>query len=60
MRKTPIPLLRDLPPFTRVDQCRFCGHFVFANEACQGGVEAASCPPRFVVDYHAIIEREAV
>jgi hypothetical protein len=50
MRKTPLPLLRDLPAWVIVRRCMFCQKFVFDQEACESESEARYCPPREVIE----------
>jgi hypothetical protein len=50
MRKTVIPLLRDLPPFALIMRCQLCGELVFGGEICKSADEAAECPPRRLLE----------
>lgn len=52
MRKTPIPLLRDLEPGfdTIILRCQYCNELVFARESCSGPKEAKACPDRAAID----------
>lgn len=45
-RKTPIPLLRDLPVGKVVTRCRRCGDLVMMAEICEDDIEAATCQSR--------------
>lgn len=46
VRKTPIPLLRDLTPNCAVVRCGLCQELVLADECCSGPLEAPLCPRR--------------
>lgn len=56
MRKCPIPLLRYLQPGWIIQRCHFCGELAFGQEVCSSTSESKTCPPRFVVDMHGIVE----
>lgn len=49
MRKTPLPLLRELRSGVVVWRCCYCESLVLVGEACQSSDEAKQCPPRAVV-----------
>ena len=50
MRKTPLPLLRNLASGVVVSRCPFCGQMVLGREQCGGQSEANECQPRAQVD----------
>lgn len=50
MRKTPIPLLRNLPPNVAVVRCGLCHELVLADECCGGPLEAPCCPRRAMLE----------
>lgn len=50
VRKTPIPLLRDLQPNVLVIRCLQCGELVLFSELCQDPISASCCPRRAQVE----------
>lgn len=55
MRKTPIPLLRDLPCGAVLLRCQACGDLVLLDETCRpGSVAAERCPPRALIDLRGL------
>lgn len=50
MRKTPIPLLRNLPANVAVVRCGLCEELVLADECCSGPMEAPICPRRAMLE----------
>lgn len=58
VRKTPIPLLRNLPPNCPVVRCGLCEELVLHHECCSGPLEAPSCPRRAYLEQSLAIPFE--
>jgi hypothetical protein len=50
VRKTPLPLLRDLAPEVLVVRCGHCCELVLFDELCKHPLEAACCPRRSMLE----------
>jgi hypothetical protein len=50
MRKTVIPLLRNLPPHVVITRCRHCGDLAFEGELCRTDEERVECPSRRMLE----------
>lgn len=50
VRKTPIPLLRNLPANCAVVRCGLCQELVLADECCESPLEAPCCPRRAMLE----------
>jgi len=50
VRKTPLPLLRDLAPDLLVLRCGQCRELVLLHELCQDAVSVACCPKRWEIE----------
>ena len=50
VRKSPLPLLRDLAPEVLVVRCGHCCELVLFDELCKHPLEAACCPRRSMLE----------
>ena len=50
MRRTVLPLLRDLAPEVLVVRCLRCQELVLFDELCKHPLESACCPSRVMLE----------
>jgi hypothetical protein len=50
VRKTALPLLRDLAPEVLVVRCLRCQELVLFDELCKHPLESACCPSRVMLE----------
>ncbi len=50
VRRTPLPLLRDLAADTLVIRCQHCTELVLFDELCGQALESLCCPKRAMLE----------
>lgn len=50
MRKSPLPLIKDMAAGDIIERCNLCGELTMLNEMCRTAKEADRCPPRADVE----------
>jgi hypothetical protein len=50
MRRTAIPLLRDLPSGVVIVRCPSCCEFVLMSEMCRSSEDKSMCLPRRLIE----------
>jgi hypothetical protein len=55
VRKTPLPLLRDLAPNVLVIRCQHCTELVVFDELCQAELESMCCPRRAMIEQTQLV-----